>query len=110
MADTWTIKDGDGNVLNTFTGKAKERYVGTDWKGTTVASVEQLPILGPSVEDERREERKVEFSNTLDKMNPLWFNSLTTTQQANLTTWRTAWMDYPASGVRPDDTLVQGIF
>lgn len=39
----WVIKDEGGNVLNTFRGEVKQRYVGTDWNGTTVASVEQLP-------------------------------------------------------------------
>ena len=61
-------------------------------------------------EFDRREERDNEFARTLDRMNALWYNSLTSQQQTDLATWRQAWLDYPSTGVEPDKSLVSGIF
>jgi hypothetical protein len=110
MLDRWTINDADGNVLNTFVGLAKERFIGTDWNGTTVASVEQLAEPVTPVEVERRMEREEKFAGTLDKMNPMWYQGLTTEQQSALNNWRVDWLEYPSTGIIPDDTLIQGIF
>jgi hypothetical protein len=49
----------------------------------------------------RRNERREEFSKTLDRMNPAWYNSLTDTQKTSLETWRQAWLDYPDTGILP---------
>ena len=57
-----------------------------------------------------RIERTERFRTTLDIMNPVWFNSLTAAQQTNLATWRTAWLDYPETGIKPSDSLLDGIF
>jgi hypothetical protein len=100
----WVIKDSDGNILNTFTGKAKDRYVGTDWNGTTVASVEQLTIA-----EDLREKRKKVFSTTIDLMNPVWYNSLSADQKYRLATWRQEWLDYPSTETDPT-TDVSDIF
>ena len=59
----------------------------------------------------RRNERTEEFAITLDRLNPIWYNSLTTAQRTELATWRTAWLDYPTA---PEDTTKpvrpEGIF
>ena len=59
---------------------------------------------------DRREERRQMFESTIDKMNPLWYNSLTTQQKTNLSIWRQQWLDYPSSGTEPVASLVEGIF
>jgi hypothetical protein len=106
----WVIKGEDGTVLNTFIGNVKERYLGTIWEGQTVASVEQLAEPVTPVEVERRMEREEKFAGTLDKMNPMWYQGLTTEQQSALNNWRVGWLEYPSTGIIPDDTLIQGIF
>lgn len=58
----------------------------------------------------RREERIQKFSETIDLMNPLWYNSLTDQQKTDLATWRQQWLDYPSTGVVPTESLVDGIF
>jgi hypothetical protein len=52
---------------------------------------------------ERRQERSVKFSQTLDKMNGAWYNALSAQQKTDLNTWRQAWLDYPSTGIKPDD-------
>lgn len=54
-----------------------------------------------NVLNSRRNERREEFSYTLDRMNPAWYNSLTDTQKTSLETWRQEWLDYPETGVLP---------
>jgi hypothetical protein len=53
------------------------------------------------LEQERREERTEEFSQTIDRMNPPWYNSLTDTQKTSVETWRQQWLDYPSTGILP---------
>ncbi len=57
-----------------------------------------------------RNERISIFSRTIDMMNPVWYNSLDSTQQNNLATWRQQWLDYPSTGTIPNEALVQDIF
>lgn len=54
------------------------------------------------VEEQRRAERSEVFAQTIDKINPLWYSLLTTEQQSELATWRTAWLNYPATGDKPE--------
>ena len=58
----------------------------------------------------RRSERDKKFAATLDKMNTLWYNTLSDQQKADLNTWRQQWLDYPSTNTAPDDTLIEGIF
>ena len=60
--------------------------------------------------ESRRNERKEKFSETIDKMNIVWYNSLTQDQKTNLETWRQQWLDYPSTGISPTESLVEGIF
>jgi hypothetical protein len=53
--------------------------------------------------ESRRSERNSMFANTLDRMNVIWYNSLTSQQQQDLSAWRAEWLDYPSTGIRPDD-------
>ena len=89
---TWTINGEDGVVLNIFVGEVNERLIGTDWNGTTVASVEQLAEPVTPVEVERRMEREEKFADTVDKMNPMWYQGLTTEEQSALNNWRVGWL------------------
>ena len=43
----------------------------------------------------RRLERTREFEETLDKINPAWWDSFTQAQKDELAAWRQAWLDYP---------------
>ena len=55
---------------------------------------------------DRREERRRKFANTLDKMNPIWYEELSSTEQDDLREWRQTWLDYPETGVKPDDLSI----
>ena len=92
--------DDNGNVLTTQSIQAEDyaqTFVGTDWNGATVTSVIR------SVADARRAERELKFSKTIDRVNYLWYDSLTDEEKTELSAWRTAWLDYPTLGVKPDD-------
>ena len=109
----WSMLDADGNVLNVSGGEVQLEIVGQEFNGVVIASVRQEAdeVSAPEeVDDSKRFERKTMFEATLDKVGPVWYNSLTTTQQTNLATWRQAWLDYPNNGVYPDFTLVEDIF
>jgi len=43
----------------------------------------------------RQEKRTKKFSETLDKLNPLWINSMSESELSELNVWRQAWLDYP---------------
>lgn len=45
---------------------------------------------------ERRIRRKEIFSYTLDRLNTVWWNSLTEEEQTEVQTFRQAWLDYPS--------------
>ena len=53
--------------------------------------------------EDRRDERRQAFTYTLDKMNPIWYEELSSTEQDDLREWRQTWLDYPATGIKPDD-------
>ena len=55
------------------------------------------------LEQERRQERSMKFAQTLDLMNGAWYDTLTAQEKTDLATWRTAWLDYPSTGTKPDD-------
>jgi len=85
-------------------------YVDTTDKMYVNGEVVDIPLTTEELVEARREERRDKFANTLDRMNPVWHNSLTAPQQNDLATWRTQWLEYPSTGIIPDDTLIQGIF
>lgn len=58
----------------------------------------------------RRKERAEEFSWTIDNLNPLYYNSLTAEKQAELATWRQAWLNYPNDENNTKPILPEGIF
>ena len=58
---------------------------------------------------ERRVERNNKFAQTIDRMNGLWFASLSSDQSLRLQNWRQEWLDYPSTGVEPQ-TDVSDIF
>lgn len=93
----YNFRDVNGNVIATqyagFIGP--DDYIGKELSGVVVHSYDVY--LSP------REEREEIFAQTLDRMNPVWYNSLSDDQRAELSTWRQAWLDYPETGVRPAD-------
>jgi len=104
----WIAKDIHGNIVGNFYGPINKEFVGTELiDGTVVTSVEEKEDLETNLElslqDKRRRERKIEFSTTLDLINPVWYNSLTEQEKSDLAEWRQAWLDYPSTGVKPED-------
>lgn len=97
MRKLYIFKDEENNQisLGSVGNNPPSCYIGQIINDTVVASVE--PYVDP------REERAEVFAATLDIMNPVWYNSLTTEQQTELAAWRQAWLDYPETGVKPDD-------
>lgn len=55
------------------------------------------------VKEDRRVERGVKFGETLDIMNGVWYDTLSTQQKTELRIWRQAWLDYPETGIKPED-------
>ena len=99
----WKALDADGNTLKKWVGPQKTSWIGTQVDGVTVAEI---------VEDNDisiQEQRRVEFERTLDKMNPVWYNSLTDDQKTRLASWRQEWLDYPSTNTEPT-TDVSDIF
>ena len=76
--------------------------------GRTIVNNSLLPLTEEETLLRRREERANEFSNTLDLIQPVWYSSLTSTQQTSLASWRQEWLDYPSTGVKP--VRPEGIF
>lgn len=60
--------------------------------------------------EDRRQERITVFAKTIDRMNTVWYGSLTDAQKTNLEAWRQAWLDYPETSVIPDAASVVDIF
>ena len=89
--------DADGNSLGIHNvgENNPESYVGGYIDTAEIASVEQYT--------EPRVERDQVFAATIDRVNPVWFNSLSDDQKSELGVWRQAWLDYPETGVRPAD-------
>ena len=81
--------------------------LGGDYPDVDAACVEWLASNTPTayqpVEitvnnlDVRRQEREAEFAKTIDKMNPVWWDSFTQTQKDEIAAWRQAWLQYPNS-------------
>ena len=81
--------------------------VGRVYGSSTVSSVRYTTT---QIANNRRYERSKVFSETVDKMNPTWYNSLSDTDKTSLETWRVSWLNYPDTGVTPDPTLIANIF
>ena len=63
---------------------------------------------GPTAEEQterdtdvRRSERFEVFSRTLDRLNPIWYRELDTTERGEIRAWRQAWLDSPETGITP---------
>ena len=59
----------------------------------TAYQVEKVTIYNNP--DMRRKDREIEFANTIDRMNPVWWDSYTQAQKDEITAWRQAWLQYP---------------
>ena len=95
------------NIIEIPDGASYEDYGAREYVSTD--SIAES-VLEKQYEDRRRVERDEAFTSTLDILNPLWYDSLLPLQKENLATWRQQWLDYPSTGVTPDNTLIQDIF
>ena len=70
MFSIWQAIDADGNKIETWRGPKKSALVGTTMNGSVVASIEpyEEPVTASVT-------RSNVFAATLDKMNPVWYNS-----------------------------------
>ena len=106
-----TFYDADGEIITILDVNPEEYlYVlGTEARPdsgvffTRMTTPDGFDVSVDTLAEYRRGERLEEFSRTIDRMNPIWYNSLTAQEQTDLATWRQAWLDYPATGVRPTD-------
>lgn len=67
-------------------GNTPASYVEPEYTGTVLTQ-----------DEERRNDRREEFSQTLDRMNPLWHESLSSDELSALSVWRTSWLNYPST-------------
>ena len=67
-------------------GNIPTTYVEPEYTGTVLTQ-----------DEERRNDRREEFSHTLDKMNSIWYDSLSSAELSELKAWRTSWLDYPTT-------------
>jgi hypothetical protein len=98
------LLDESGNELLTvkYGPSRNPHWVGEQVNGTTVASLQLLSYEDTEATlSSRRKERDEEFKETIDRMNPAWYNSLTAAQKTSLETWRQDWLDYPSTGSLP---------
>jgi len=97
------LRDTDG-VIDTIviSGEETSMWIGFNLNGRIVTEVRDATPI-ETLQKYRREDRADVFADTVDRMNPVWYNSLTIEQQTELSTWRQAWLDYPATGTRPID-------
>lgn len=89
----YDFKDSNDDIIATFDlgENDPQSYVGEVYDGVTVASVSL------NVGDQRRKDRALAFSQTLDKMTPDWRDSLTDAQRLKMKAFRLAWLDFPTS-------------
>lgn len=97
-----TTEGGTIITLNEYVDIVDKMYVDGE--------IVDIPLTTEELVEARREERRDKFLKTIDRMNPVWYNSLTATQQNDIATWRTQWLEYPVTGITPNATLVQDIF
>lgn len=64
----------------------------------------------PPWDDDRRKERRDEFANTIDKLNPIQYNSLSSEKKSELEAWRQEWLDYPNDETNTKPLRIEGIF
>ena len=96
----WTPADHLGITNGVLAGR-------TAWLSSNEEPVYVEPTLTEEqIVENRRDDRTDVFSRTLDVMNTIWYSSLTAEQQAEIAVWRQAWLDYPATGVRPEDLAI----
>lgn len=75
-------------------------YIGNEINGGIVADVIE------SEEYVRRMKRKEEFSKTIDRLNPSWYDALSDDQKQRIQAYRKSWLDYPATGVVAETVIL----
>ena len=66
-----------------------------EWLANNTPTAFQTVEIATNNLDFRRQDREAEFAKTIDKMNPVWWDTFTQTQKEEITTWRQAWLEYP---------------
>ena len=89
----------------TFIVQSENEYASDEYvyNPDTSSFVQQLTV------DKMRQKRDEIFFGTIDNMNPVWYNALTSDQQTRLAAWRQEWLDYPTTTTEPT-TDVTDIF
>lgn len=122
---TWILYEANGDIRATSSAESTiDELIESGFTGTKVdvgdSDTEGKQYVGgvlidivksaDEIADERRDERQMKFAQTIDKANHWWEQSLTDAQKAEVATWRQAWLDYPSTGVKPDDIdVVEGL-
>lgn len=85
---TDAVNQANNNLCQAWldAGNTPTAYVEPEYTGTVLTQ-----------DEERRNDRRQEFSQTLDKMNPLWHESLSSDELSELRAWRTSWLNYPTT-------------
>lgn len=103
-------KDGDivfdiQAILRTVTYESIEHSIPSHYPEVDKVCKEWLEDNTPAAYEvtvgDRRLERKKEFSETIDLMNPFWFGELSEEEMDEIYLWRQQWLDYPETGVKP---------
>lgn len=97
------LKDADENVIMRIDVQEgdQDQWIGQTIDGVTVASWVDATDL-EVVKTYRREDRQEKFANTLDTLNPAWYESLSDDQKARIKAFRDAWLDYTDTGTIPE--------
>lgn len=103
LVSTDSLEIAEANQTDDTTLVTLDSEVDISLKRYVDSELVALPDDNSEVLNSRRGERAIIFSTTLDLMNPIWYDSLTDDEQTALATWRQAWLDYPATGTKPDD-------
>ena len=116
MRDFYILHDSEGTIL----GISIEMPISVEGTTVLVMESEKIPddhlkmvvngelvdsptLIEATIIQDRRSERMGMFSQTLDVLNPVWYDTLTEAEKLSIPIWRQAWLDYPETGVKPDD-------
>lgn len=106
----YKIKDSDGNVVNTIAAESEADALGFAPDG---GSVEYDGPSNDEIEiDRRRKEREEAFSQTIDRLNNAWYDSLTQDEKDRIKAFRKAYLEYPSQLLTPhlpDTIIIDGV-
>ena len=89
------ITNSEGELVNIINLNNLDDIEGFLEEGDTWEDLTDYALL-------RREIRFSMFQKNIDKLTPLWWESLTEDEQNRIKAFRLAWLDYSATGIIPD--------